>query len=178
MQIFVNDIAGRTITLDVEPSDSIQTVRSKLQQTGCHEGYHREGYHRVRLVFAGKELKDECTVHDYGIHKESTLFMLLRVMGGGKKRKKKVFTTPKKTKHVKKKEKMPTSKYYEVDENGKLTCLRRECPNESCGAGTFMAQHFNRQSCGKCGLTFMFEEPKEAKDREDSEDSEDTEEQQ
>uniref|UniRef100_K1QY10 40S ribosomal protein S27a n=1 Tax=Magallana gigas TaxID=29159 RepID=K1QY10_MAGGI len=41
-----------------------------------------------------------------------------------------------------------------VDENGKITRLRRECPNEECGAGVFMASHFDRQYCGKCCLTY------------------------
>jgi ribosomal protein S27AE len=47
-------------------------------------------------------------------------------------------------------------KYYNVDADGKITRLRRECPGEQCGAGVFMAMHFNRQTCGKCGLTYMF----------------------
>jgi small subunit ribosomal protein S27Ae len=40
---------------------------------------------------------------------------------------------------------MAILKYYEVDEEGKIKRLRRECPNEKCGAATFMAEHFNRQ---------------------------------
>ena len=42
-----------------------------------------------------------------------------------------------------------------MDGNGKITKLRRVCP--SCGPGVFMASHFDRQYCGKCGLTYMFE---------------------
>ncbi len=49
----------------------------------------------------------------------------------------------------------------QVDENGKITRLRRECPNEDCGAGVFMASHFDRQYCGKCCLTYVFNKPEE-----------------
>ena len=52
--------------------------------------------------------------------------------------------------------KLAVLKYYKIDDNGKITRLRRECPSESCGAGVFMAQHFDRQYCGKCCLTYAF----------------------
>jgi len=45
-------------------------------------------------------------------------------------------------------------------ENGKITRLRRECPNEGCGAGVFMAAMHNRQYCGRCHLTYVFDETK------------------
>jgi len=67
----------------------------------------------------------------------------------------------KKNKHKKKKVKLSVLKYYKVDENGKITRLRRECPNKDCGAGVFMASHFDRQYCGKCCLTFVFNKPEE-----------------
>ena len=56
-----------------------------------------------------------------------------------------VDTTPKKTKHVHKKVKLAVLKYYKVDGDGKITRLRRECPADQCGAGVFMASHFDRQ---------------------------------
>ena len=49
--------------------------------------------------------------------------------------------------------KLAVLKYYKVDDNGKITRLRRECPSEHCGAGIFMAAHKDRQYCGKCHLT-------------------------
>jgi len=49
----------------------------------------------------------------------------------------------------------------QVDENGKITRLRRECPNEECGAGVFMASHFDRQYCGKCCLTYVYNKPED-----------------
>ncbi len=80
----------------------------------------------------------------------------MRLRGGGKKKKRKNYTTPKKIKHVRKKVKLAILKYYNVDGDGKVTRLRRECPAEQCGAGVFMAMHYDRQACGKCGLTYKF----------------------
>jgi len=58
---------------------------------------------------------------------------------------------------------MAALKYYQVDENGKITRTRRECPKEICGAGVFMANHTapgqqQRHYCGKCGLRFVVDE--------------------
>jgi len=83
--------------------------------------------------------------------------LVLRLRGGGKKRKKKVYTTPKKIKHKRKKTKLAVLKYYKVDSDGKIERLRRECPNETCGAGVFMAAMSNRQYCGRCHLTYVFD---------------------
>lgn len=54
--------------------------------------------------------------------------------------------------------KLSVLKYYKVDDaTGKVTRLRKECPNEDCGNGVFMANHFDRYYCGRCHLTFQFE---------------------
>ena len=83
----------------------------------------------------------------------------IELLGGGKKRKKKTYTKPKKIKAKHKKVKLAVLKYYKVDQSsGKVTRLRKECPQQ-CGAGTFMAMHFNRHYCGKCHLTYMLENP-------------------
>jgi small subunit ribosomal protein S27Ae len=50
---------------------------------------------------------------------------------------------------------MAVLKYFKVGSDGKIQRLRRDCPK--CGAGVFMAQHADRQACGKCGLTYVFE---------------------
>ena len=63
----------------------------------------------------------------------------------------------KKVKHKKKKVKLAVLQFYKVDDSGKVQRLRKECPNAECGAGTFMANHFDRHYCGKCGLTYVYQ---------------------
>ncbi|KAF6727568.1 Ubiquitin-40S ribosomal protein S27a [Oryzias melastigma] len=99
--------------------------------------------------------------HAVFVPQESTLHLVLRLRGGAKKRKKKSYTTPKKNKHKRKKVKLAVLKYYKVDENGKIHRLRRECPADECGAGVFMASHFDRHYCGKCTLTYCFNKPED-----------------
>ena len=71
--------------------------------------------------------------------------MVLNLRGGAKRRKKKNYTTTKKIKHKHRTVKLAVLKYYKVDDKGKFNRLRRGCLAEECGAGGFMAAHFDHQ---------------------------------
>ena len=74
MMIFVKTPSGKIITLDVEPTDSIEAIKGKIQEK---EGIAPESQ---QLYFAGKKIDEGKTLNDYSINKESTIYLLVNAV--------------------------------------------------------------------------------------------------
>ncbi|VAH41850.1 unnamed protein product [Triticum turgidum subsp. durum] len=90
MQIFVKTVTGQTLTLEVKGTDTVDTIKARIQDKQGITGTASQDdpHHLPSLVFAGKQLEEEDgrTLADYGIGKESTLHHVLGLRGGFRQR--------------------------------------------------------------------------------------------
>ena len=75
-QIFVQNLAGKAITINVNDSDRVEDIKRKIQ---AKEFIPAD---KQRLVYSGKEMIDGQTLGDYNVVKDSTVHMAIRMKGG------------------------------------------------------------------------------------------------
>ena len=103
-----------------------------------------------RLVFNTAELEESMSLDEAGLETESSINALVALDGGKRKRKKKVYTKPKKIKHKHRKRSLALLEYFNIEGSGKIKRLKKECTK--CEVATYMADHQDRFTCGKCGF--------------------------
>jgi len=76
MQIFVKNLIGNTIVIDVKSTDTIYDIKIKINEKDEILPEYQ------RLTFKGKELYDARTLEDHNIQNEDTIHIYLRLIGG------------------------------------------------------------------------------------------------
>ena len=74
MQIFIKDLTGKNISLEVESSDTIEALKAKIQDKKGIDPKNQ------KLIFLGDELEDGRTIADYNIEKEATINLILKLI--------------------------------------------------------------------------------------------------
>ena len=106
----------------------------------------------MELQYGVSTLSNEDFLAAFGLVEESVITVHMPLDGGKKKRKKKKYETPKKIKHKHKARPKALLEYFTVDEqSNKVKRLKQESPNS---AGSYMAEHADRYTCGKTGTMF------------------------
>lgn len=103
MQLFVKTLTGKTLTLEAEPSDTTENVKTEI---GDKEGIPPAHKDCALLAATGK-----WTYFDYNIQKGSNVHPVLRLRGSAKKRRKESYSTPKKNRHKRRKLPLAVLKY-------------------------------------------------------------------
>lgn len=76
MQVFVKTLSGKTISVECEPDESIESLKEKIM---AKEGVPPD---QQRIIFGGKQLDAQKNLSDYDIDDDSTLHLVLRLRGG------------------------------------------------------------------------------------------------
>merc|ERR1712070_299231 len=135
-----------TQTLYVEDACLVADLKEQISQKMSLQGQD------FMVQYGIQTLDEETFLEDAGIQDEGEVSVHFALDGGKKKRKKKPHTTPKKIPHKHKKRPKALLEYFSVEDGSmKVKRLKQESPN---AAGSYMADHADRYTCGKTGTMY------------------------